>query len=152
MTIPRLLKIYLPGINRVPHSARKRRVGVCNWSEATSNLNLNEGTSNFEGSFSTRVHYRMPAMSQRSPVWLSICLLALLFFSAPTAHAQGCSMCRDTTAGSAPEIRAGLRKAIPVLAIPAIGLFVGFFVIARRSDAWHQEEEADTERGSHEEP
>jgi hypothetical protein len=24
-----------------------------------------------------------------------------------------------------------------VLAIPAIALFVGFFVVARRSDAWH---------------
>ncbi len=45
-------------------------------------------------------------------------------------------MCRDTTAGSAPEIRTGLRKAIPVLAVPAIALFVGFFVVARRSDAW----------------
>jgi hypothetical protein len=45
-------------------------------------------------------------------------------------------MCRDTTAGSAPQIRAGLRRAIPALANPAIGLFVGFFVVARRSDAW----------------
>jgi hypothetical protein len=47
-------------------------------------------------------------------------------------------MCRDTTAGSAPQIRAGLRKAIPVLAIPAIGLFVAFFVIARRIDAFNR--------------
>jgi hypothetical protein len=46
-------------------------------------------------------------------------------------------MCRDTTAGSAPQIRAGLRRAIPVIAIPAIALFVGFFLVARRSDAWH---------------
>ena len=50
-------------------------------------------------------------------------------------------MCRDTTAGSAPEIRAGLRRAIPVLAIPAIALFVGFFLVARRTDAWHRGEE-----------
>ena len=80
-----------------------------------------------------------------------MCLTALLLLLPTTAHAQGCSMCRDTTAGSAPQIRAGLRKAIPVLAIPAIGLFIGFFVIARRSDAWHQEEEVDTERGPREE-
>ncbi|HEY1964847.1 MAG TPA: hypothetical protein VGG59_07950 [Acidobacteriaceae bacterium] len=46
-------------------------------------------------------------------------------------------MCRDTTAGSAPQIRSGLRRAIPVLAIPAIALFVGFFALARRSEAWH---------------
>jgi hypothetical protein len=84
--------------------------------------------------------------------WLGICLTALLFLFSLAARAQGCSMCRDTTAGSAPQIRAGLRKAIPMLAIPAIALFIGFFIVARRTDAWHQEEEVDTERGSHEEP
>jgi hypothetical protein len=68
---------------------------------------------------------------------LPLCFATLLLSSAPAAHAQGCSMCRDTTAGSAPQIRAGLRRAIPVLAIPAIALFVGFFVVARRTDAWH---------------
>jgi hypothetical protein len=53
-------------------------------------------------------------------------------------------MCRDTTAGSAPQVRAGLRRAIPVLAIPAIGLFIAFFVVARRFDAWHRGEEPQT--------
>jgi hypothetical protein len=62
----------------------------------------------------------------------------MLLLSVLAAHAQGCSMCRDTTAGSAPQIRAGLRRAIPVLAIPAIALFVGFFVIARRTDTWNR--------------
>jgi hypothetical protein len=47
-------------------------------------------------------------------------------------------MCRDTTAGSAPQVRAGLRRAIPVLAIPAILLFGGFLVAARRTDAWQR--------------
>jgi hypothetical protein len=69
--------------------------------------------------------------------FIRICFLTVLLSSALAAHAQGCSMCRDTTAGSAPQIRAALRRAIPVLAIPAIALFVGFFVVARRSDAWH---------------
>src|ERR1700727_314385 len=69
---------------------------------------------------------------------LLFCLsILLLLASASAAHAQGCSMCRDTTAGSAPQIRAGLRRDIPVLAIPAIALFIGFFVVARRSDLWH---------------
>jgi hypothetical protein len=69
---------------------------------------------------------------------LRICVLStLLLASALAARAQGCSMCRDTTAGSAPQIRAGLRRAIPVLAIPAIALFLGFFVIARRTNTWH---------------
>jgi hypothetical protein len=62
----------------------------------------------------------------------------LLLALAIAARAQGCSMCRDTTAGSAPQIRAGLRRAIPVLAIPAIALFVSFFVIARRTDTWNR--------------
>lgn len=48
------------------------------------------------------------------------------------AHAQGCSMCRDTTAGSAPRVREGLRKAILILAIPAGGIFVGILLLARR--------------------
>ena len=65
----------------------------------------------------------------------------LLLSPALVAHAQGCSMCRDTTAGSAPQIRAGLRRAIPVLAIPAIALFVGFFALAKRSEAWNRKVE-----------
>ena len=72
---------------------------------------------------------------------LRICFMMLLLASALAAHAQGCSMCRDTTAGSAAQIRAGLRRAIPVLAIPAIAIFFGFFVVARRTDAWHSNEE-----------
>lgn len=74
--------------------------------------------------------------------WLGICLTALLFLLPAAAYAQGCSMCRDTTAGSAPEIRAGLRKAIPVLAIPAIGLFIAFFVVARRIDVLNRATES----------
>lgn len=65
-----------------------------------------------------------------------LCAL-LLTLAATVAHAQGCSMCRDSTAGSAPQVRAGLRRAIPVLAVPAILLFAGFLVVARRSDSWH---------------
>jgi hypothetical protein len=68
---------------------------------------------------------------------IRFCLAVLLFTCALSAHAQGCSMCRDTTAGAAPQIRAGLRKAIPILAIPAIALFIGFFALAQRSDAWN---------------
>jgi hypothetical protein len=74
---------------------------------------------------------------------LRICLMTIVLFSpALPARAQGCSMCRDTTAGSAPQVRAGLRRAIPVLAVPAIGLFIAFFVAARRFDTWHRIEES----------
>ena len=76
---------------------------------------------------------------------LRICLMTMVLLSpALVARAQGCSMCRDTTAGSAPQVRAGLRRAIPILAIPAIALFVGFFVVARRTDTWHRSEEPQT--------
>jgi hypothetical protein len=82
-------------------------------------------------------HIRCSLMHLLRAYALPFCLTTLfLLSSAPAAHAQGCSMCRDTTAGSAPQIRAGLRRAIPVLAIPAIALFIGFFVVARRTDAW----------------
>jgi hypothetical protein len=66
----------------------------------------------------------------------------VLLLPALVARSQGCSMCRDTTAGSAPQVRAGLRRAIPVLAIPAIALFIGFFVVAHRTDAWHLREKS----------
>jgi hypothetical protein len=65
-------------------------------------------------------------------------LTAMVLLVTLAGHAQGCSMCRDTTAGSAPQVRAGLRRAIPVLAIPAILLFGGFLVAARRTDAWQR--------------
>lgn len=48
------------------------------------------------------------------------------------SRAQGCSLCRDTTAGSAPRVRQGLRRAIVALGIPAGGIFVGILVVARR--------------------
>lgn len=83
---------------------------------------------------------RLPQLS-----FLRIFMLSMLLFATTqSARAQGCSMCRDTTAGSAPQIRAGLRRAIPVLAIPAIALFLGFFVIARRTDIWHRSEQRQT--------
>jgi hypothetical protein len=61
-----------------------------------------------------------------------LCGLLVLAMCVARAPAQGCSQCRDTTAGSAPQVRAGLRRAIPILAVPAIALFAGTLVIARR--------------------
>lgn len=50
----------------------------------------------------------------------------------PSAYAQGCTLCRDTTAGSAPQVRAALRRAIPVLGVPAVALFCATLGIAFR--------------------
>lgn len=46
--------------------------------------------------------------------------------------AQGCSLCRDTTAGSAPKAREGLRRGILVLGVPAGAVFLGILAVARK--------------------
>jgi hypothetical protein len=56
--------------------------------------------------------------------------IAFLSTGVPVAHAQGCSACRDDTAGSALPMRRSLRKAIPILGIPAAILFAGILVVA----------------------
>ena len=48
------------------------------------------------------------------------------------SHAQGCSLCRDTTAGSAPRVRQGLRRAILVLGLPAGAVFLGILAVAKK--------------------
>jgi hypothetical protein len=55
--------------------------------------------------------------------WRILLLVLLLSVPVPGILGQGCSLCRDTTAGSAPQVRKSLRMAIPILAIPAVGLF-----------------------------
>lgn len=63
--------------------------------------------------------------------FLLVLVLALL--PAAAAWGQGCTACRDNTAGSAPEMRQALRKAIPILGIPACVLFAGILILAVRT-------------------
>jgi len=60
-----------------------------------------------------------------------LCVLAtvaaVFFIPAPSF---ACSACRDISAGSSPQARAGLRKGILVLGIPAAGIFVGIIILA----------------------
>ena len=58
-------------------------------------------------------------------------ILAALLAVSSLGHAQGCSLCRDTTAGSAPRVRQGLRRAILVLGVPAGAVFLGILIVAR---------------------
>jgi hypothetical protein len=67
--------------------------------------------------------------AQRAARALTITLLLSLPLA---AHAQGCSLCRDTTAGSAPKARQGLRRGILILGIPAGAIFLATLLIARR--------------------
>jgi len=46
--------------------------------------------------------------------------------------AQGCSLCRDSAAGSSPELRQGLRRGILALGVPAVAIFLGILLVARR--------------------
>ena len=61
-------------------------------------------------------------------------VLAGAILSPALAPAQGCSMCRDTAAGSAPRMRQSLRRAIPILGIPAGVLFLTMLTVAWRFD------------------
>jgi hypothetical protein len=65
-------------------------------------------------------------------VVLLACTFVSLLVAPSKATAQGCTLCRDTTAGSSPQVRKALRIAIPLLGVPALGLFAGTLVLARR--------------------
>ena len=56
-------------------------------------------------------------------------------------HAQGCWACRDATAGSAPQVRAGLRRGIVALVVPAGGILVAVYVIARKIEQQREPED-----------
>jgi uncharacterized membrane protein len=61
-------------------------------------------------------------------------VLAGAMLSPALATAQGCSMCRDTVAGSAPRMRESLRRAIPILGVSAGVLFLTMLTVAWRFD------------------
>jgi len=66
-------------------------------------------------------------------------LTALLYLPAP-GFAQGCSLCRDASAGSAAKAREGLRRGILVLGLPAAAVFVGILIVAWKMKP-HEEEQ-----------
>jgi hypothetical protein len=63
--------------------------------------------------------------------WISLTMILILGLPGGT-HAQGCSLCRDATAGSAPHARQGLRRGIFILGLPAGLIFAGILLLARR--------------------
>lgn len=75
-------------------------------------------------------------------------LAALLLIPIPSF---ACSACRDMSAGSAPQARAGLRKGILVLGIPAAGIFVGILILAFKTKPHPEESEKEqvSERQEH---
>jgi hypothetical protein len=73
-------------------------------------------------------------------IFLLAAALTLLLGLPVSAHAQGCSVCRDSTAGSAPKAREGLRRGILVLGIPAGAVFVGILAVARKTKPREEQE------------
>ncbi|HTW45830.1 MAG TPA: hypothetical protein VMD58_09815 [Acidobacteriaceae bacterium] len=67
---------------------------------------------------------------------------AALWLPAP-CRAQGCSLCRDTTAGAPAKEREGMRRGILVLGIPAGGVFVGILAVAWKMKPKDEERERD---------
>jgi hypothetical protein len=64
---------------------------------------------------------------------LTIVVLFALTLAPPLpSHAQGCSLCKDATAGFAPRQRQALRRAILILGIPAGAIFLGILILARK--------------------
>lgn len=59
-------------------------------------------------------------------------------------YAQSCSLCRDTTAGSAPKMREGLKRGILVLG-GAAGMVFAVILIAARMARVSETEEATSE-------
>lgn len=62
--------------------------------------------------------------------WCVVAFVAALLCIPASAIAQGCSLCRDTAAGSAPKAREGLQRGILVLGVPAAAVFVGILALA----------------------
>ncbi len=67
-----------------------------------------------------------------------VLLVTASLFASIHLSAQ-CSICRDATAGTAPQMRSALRKAIPVLGLPALGIFSAIVTFAIRRDTAHDE-------------
>jgi len=62
-----------------------------------------------------------------------ICLcFCLCLFLAPTAHAQGCAQCLDSTQATPPAVQAAYRHAILLLGSAAATLFIAATLLLRR--------------------
>jgi hypothetical protein len=64
---------------------------------------------------------------------LRLAVMLACVMSAGGALAQGCSACKDNVAAAPAKTQQGFRRAIPVLAIPAAGLFVAMLLVSRRA-------------------
>jgi hypothetical protein len=64
---------------------------------------------------------------------LAVLVLLLALMAGRQAHAQGCSLCRDSVSGATPLRQAGFRRGIEVLGGGALLLIAGVAITAWRS-------------------
>jgi hypothetical protein len=62
----------------------------------------------------------------------TLILSALLTVASASAHAQGCTQCRDNAAATPPATQRAYRHAIVLLTVTAGALFVGTVAILKR--------------------
>jgi hypothetical protein len=67
-------------------------------------------------------------------------MLAMLAFLSPFARAQGCTMCYTAAAAQSEKGKAALNAGIFWLLTPAIGIFCGVVILARKHRAWWEKE------------
>jgi hypothetical protein len=65
--------------------------------------------------------------------FLPTLLLALIFLTPHSAHAQGCAQCLDTTRSTPPAVQAAYRHAILLLIGAASTLFITGLILLRRN-------------------
>jgi len=67
-------------------------------------------------------------------------LFVVLAFFATLAQAQGCTMCYGAAAAQSEKGQAALNAGIFWLLTPAIGIFCGVLIVARKHRAWWEKE------------
>jgi len=66
-----------------------------------------------------------------SHLW-RIALIAMVLATAPFAHPQGCTQCRDNVVATPPATQRAYRHAIILMAIAASGIFLGTVALLKR--------------------
>jgi len=78
---------------------------------------------------------RKDAKAQRTLLMLAILALLSTF-----AYGQGCTMCYTSAAAQSEQGKAALNAGIFWLLTPAVGLFCGVVILARKHRAWWEKE------------
>ena len=70
----------------------------------------------------------MPAWKR----WATLVFFAVALALPLRSDAQGCSLCKDATVGSAPRQRQAFRRAILIMGYTSCVIFLGILAVARR--------------------